>query len=235
MSRAGLLFGVAAIAISAASAGAANAASCLADACLQYDPGNFSQMLHDTGAQSSSPILLMAKPSGDHVTLTTDADSSLSTNGNGMGFATVNGPFDDLTINPDSPLKGFTAIGFKLDPVKKFDEHNLDNYSFTLDVTFVGGGSTTLTQTASTFPSNDMFDIVAGANKIISSIEVSSLSGQYKSGNKTFTVNDLNFSDIKQISYDGVSGVPEPASWSMMILGFGALGATLRRKRIALA
>lgn len=28
-----------------------------------------------------------------------------------------------------------------------------------------------------------------------------------------------------------VGGVPEPATWSLMILGFGALGATLRRRR----
>lgn len=28
-----------------------------------------------------------------------------------------------------------------------------------------------------------------------------------------------------------VAGVPEPASWAMMTLGFGGLGATLRRRR----
>jgi hypothetical protein len=30
-------------------------------------------------------------------------------------------------------------------------------------------------------------------------------------------------------------GVPEPAAWSLMILGFGAMGATLRRRRAAIA
>jgi hypothetical protein len=235
MFRAGLVFGVATMAITVASAGAANAASCLTKACLEDSPGDFLEMLHDTSMQTSSPILLVAKPSGDHVTLTTDAGSSLSTNGNGMGFATVNGPFDELTITPDSPLKGFTAIGFKLDPVNKFDGHNLSDYSFTVDVNFVGGGSTTLTQTAALFPANDKFGIIAGTNEVISSIQISSLSGQYKSGRTFVPVDNLNFSDIKQISYDGVSGVPEPASWSMMIIGFGALGGILRRKRVAIA
>ena len=31
------------------------------------------------------------------------------------------------------------------------------------------------------------------------------------------------------------AGVPEPATWAMMILGFGAVGATLRRRRLAFA
>ena len=34
----------------------------------------------------------------------------------------------------------------------------------------------------------------------------------------------------------GVAGaVPEPATWAMMLLGFGALGATLRRRRAAVS
>ncbi len=32
-----------------------------------------------------------------------------------------------------------------------------------------------------------------------------------------------------------VAGVPEPATWAMMILGFGAAGSVLRRRRMALA
>jgi hypothetical protein len=29
----------------------------------------------------------------------------------------------------------------------------------------------------------------------------------------------------------GVGGVPEPATWAMMLIGFGGLGAVLRRRR----
>ena len=32
-----------------------------------------------------------------------------------------------------------------------------------------------------------------------------------------------------------VAAVPEPASWAMMLLGFGGLGAVLRRRRRAVA
>ena len=39
-----------------------------------------------------------------------------------------------------------------------------------------------------------------------------------------FTINDVN-----------VGGVPEPATWALMLLGFGAVGYGLRRHKIALA
>jgi hypothetical protein len=34
---------------------------------------------------------------------------------------------------------------------------------------------------------------------------------------------------------DAVSAVPEPAGWAMMLVGFGGLGALLRRRRAAAA
>jgi hypothetical protein len=36
-------------------------------------------------------------------------------------------------------------------------------------------------------------------------------------------------------SQPGNGGVPEPASWSLLILGFGGLGAALRRPRLQTA
>ncbi|TAL35659.1 MAG: PEP-CTERM sorting domain-containing protein [Phenylobacterium sp.] len=43
--------------------------------------------------------------------------------------------------------------------------------------------------------------------------------------------------DIRQIRIGGIqAAVPEPATWTMMILGFGAAGAMLRtRRRLAYA
>jgi len=38
-----------------------------------------------------------------------------------------------------------------------------------------------------------------------------------------------------KISVDGAAGVPEPATWSLMIGGFGLVGAALRRRRAAVA
>jgi len=67
-----------------------------------------------------------------------------------------------------------------------------------------------------------------------------------KVGLETFVVNKtdlrafLYYADagvqIDNLALEGViAGVPEPATWAMMILGFGVAGATLRRRRQAFA
>ncbi len=41
--------------------------------------------------------------------------------------------------------------------------------------------------------------------------------------------------EISDVSYDHGQGVPEPAVWSLMISGFGLVGAGLRRRRLRTA
>jgi hypothetical protein len=43
--------------------------------------------------------------------------------------------------------------------------------------------------------------------------------------------NKFGFDVLDDISVTGVSAVPEPAAWASLLLGFGALGAALRRRR----
>ena len=60
-----------------------------------------------------------------------------------------------------------------------------------------------------------------------------------------FTINDLGLQDGSYASASGIitsvtnvtaaPAVPEPATWGLMILGFGVAGATLRRRRLAIA
>ncbi len=50
----------------------------------------------------------------------------------------------------------------------------------------------------------------------------------------------VNFSGQRYAAGDKVtinfaSGVPEPATWAMMILGFGVAGAAVRRRHFAFA
>jgi hypothetical protein len=44
----------------------------------------------------------------------------------------------------------------------------------------------------------------------------------------------VTFGTIKQMSYEPVGAppaVPEPATWAMMLMGFGATGVAMRRSR----
>lgn len=50
-------------------------------------------------------------------------------------------------------------------------------------------------------------------------------------GNDILSVDDVHFTFAAPGG--GVGGVPEPASWAMMIAGFGGVGASLRRRRAA--
>jgi hypothetical protein len=49
------------------------------------------------------------------------------------------------------------------------------------------------------------------------------------------TVRDQNFETVITLTYDSIAAVPEPATWGMMIFGFGLAGAALRRRAPAAA
>jgi hypothetical protein len=56
-------------------------------------------------------------------------------------------------------------------------------------------------------------------------------------GENTLVVNGLNMGDgafSGTLTFAAQSSVPEPATWGMMLLGFGAVGFSVRRKRVPL-
>jgi hypothetical protein len=192
----------------------------------------YEEMVHNDGAPDGTSLTLDTYQGGYFVNLFSSGDM-LAASGSGNGFATVTGPFSDLTIDPLSPVAGFSAIQFTLVP----DGANNISYLFNIAVNLLDG----TTQNFSTdFASNNKFDILvqAEADEIIKSITFSSLMGD--TSNKDRTQIPYDFLKVQQISFDPVfddevphpeGGVPEPGTWAMMLLGFGSVAAAMRRRR----
>jgi len=162
------------------------------------------------------------------------------------GFAFVEGAsssgFSDLTITPQS--FDFSAFKFNLHlpadtgPSIPSGYHTV--YNFDAQVFFAGGGSQTFDDVnLGNGNGANRFLITAGAGQQIDKIVFSDLVGISTRNNDPTLTNDFNFDSLRQVSFNvagAVSGVPEPSTWAMFILGFGFIGGLLRmreRKSIA--
>ncbi len=178
--------------------------------------GNYDEMVHNDHQAAGTSITLKTKPSAYSVIFS--ADDTLTPNGN--GFAKQDGPFSWVSIDPLDV--GFTKMGFTLNP----DGKSKADWDFDILVTFIGGGTQLL---SGVLPSNGKVDVWAQGSEIMDSVKIFNLT----SGGKSY-----DFADIRHTSFDAKSiggptppGVPEPATWAMMIAGFGLAGAALRRRR----
>jgi hypothetical protein len=72
-----------------------------------------------------------------------------------------------------------------------------------------------------------LFDLPLGSNLCSRATDCL---GQYYDSISGFTDASVRLSSLSF----AVAGVPEPATWAMMVLGFGAIGATMRRGRHSL-
>ena len=109
-----------------------------------------------------------------------------------------------------------------------------DTYTFTLPAGFA---STSLTSAAvngmtdTAFTSVMLNGTTLTTNSAGSIDEKSLLNVPVNPGSNTLVVNGTSgglFSYGGNISFAALTAVPEPASWTLMIMGFGGLGAALR-------
>ena len=49
-----------------------------------------------------------------------------------------------------------------------------------------------------------------------------------------FNDNDPGGVRFQNLSYNAVDGVPEPATWALLLAGFGAVGSAMRRRALGL-
>lgn len=129
-------------------------------------------------------------------------------------------PLDTLTF--------FLTDGGTFDTVE-FDLHKAANATGSVTVTFLGsfaGGSTS--QTFDLGNGNNWFSAETTGGDHISSV--------------IFDTSGLGVDDLRQVRLGGILGadgspgaVPEPASWALMLGGFGVVGGAMRHRRRAIA
>jgi len=153
------------------------------------------------------------------------------------GFAFVEGAsssgFSDLTITPETVT--FSAFKFNLQlpaatgPSIPNGYHTA--YTFDAQLFFAGGGSQTFDNIdLGNGAGTNRFLITAGSGQQIDKILLSDLVGISTRNNDPTLTNDFNFDSVRQVSFNTVSGVPEPSTWAMFILGFGFIGGMLRMR-----
>lgn len=208
----------------AAFAGAANAATVVSN-----PGGQLANKLYNTGnAQDLTVVLETNTNPAYQVSATGDQDLEVD----GFGFALIDGAptFNSITFDALGALQGFTAFQFTV-----LDSNILNpaNPSPTFKISWtsnLGSGFQFVDLSG-----NKAYQVDAGLNEIIETITLSNLTGTIGHGQNQTAGQPGSFAQVKQLSFVGVSAVPEPATWAMMITGFGLAGAALRRRRTQLA
>lgn len=192
------------------------------------------------GANADGNLLTFASdPSGYLIDYS--STGILHYNGNSGGFAQVTGPgagggtgFANLTITPQAIT--FSEFKFNLQLPAAVGSFNAPNgyktdFSFGTTVFFAGGGSQFFDVNVGAGNGENRFLITAGLDELIDQIVFSNLVGISTKNNDPTLINGYNFDSIRQVSFNAVSAVPEPETWTLFILGFGAIGFMLRRAR----
>lgn len=150
-----------------------------------------------------------------------DQSASPPFNGDVNGDITKYASVQADTTGTFSTLNGFALSDFS------FYLGSPDDYN-TLTFNFLGGGSQTLV-------GEDIWGgVVLGNGDRTKGFRV-----YYDFGGDKVTSIVFGTGDQDAFEFDGlaasVTAVPEPATWAMMIMGFGAAGAMIRRRRTILA
>lgn len=117
-----------------------------------------------------------------------------------------NATLDNLTF---SVATGFSAAEFNLSPLTGGGPPQ----PFSVSILLNSGYTETFTT------GNQRFGILAGAGETINSVTINTPSGAFGA-----------FTQLR-IAPAAVAAVPEPGTWALMLLGFGGVGVSMRRRR----
>lgn len=159
-------------------------------------------------AYTDSPTVSGSVGIGGPLVTFSSTDGNLSTNPGAATVFTADG--SALTNFTFTILSGFTAAEFNLEQGSPS--------SFIVSLTDSAGDM--FSETLSSLNGSNIFNIVAPSGTTYTTA--------------TFTSSGGGFAGLKQlrVTLAGSAGaVPEPATWLMMLIGFGGIGFTMRRSR----
>lgn len=177
---------------------------CTGPGCTQPD----SNLLFDTSQVGTSVQGSLNDQRDVMVTFTgTETLSTTSSNGQAR-IEGADGSFDSVDILLGSG-QTFNEIAFNLNAAA-------DGFA---TLTFFGAGGSTLLVTEQLAIRADGENFLGGLGEAFTGVRISTTAA---------------LDDIRQVRLGGLgmqSAVPEPGTWAMLLLGFGAMGYSLRRRR----
>jgi len=182
-------------------------------------------LVHGVGEEQTDTEVLgqlgVGSGVGVHFTGTTTSETDELRIQDGTGQADVTGAEIEAGGTPNDT--------FPIESMNIFLDGNAGFSWIELSLAGVGSVDFTLTDTlGNTF---DFFDNLLGSGQ--NKFAFSAIDGQLIS-NLSYVVNDGGVETVKQVRIDPAAAVvPEPATWAMMLFGFGAVGFAMRRKRPA--
>jgi hypothetical protein len=185
-------------------------------------------LVHNDGSASAGSTVLgeLGQNSGIDVifsgTTTGGNDLMLSS---GQGQATITGGLNAGTSNPNDTFD-ILSFNVALENNDLFDWIELSLMGTgTVSFSLLDGNGTTFTSDAT---GDFIFDLTNGQNKFaFQAIDGQSIAGL------SFTVTGGEIDSVRQVRINPAVAavVPEPATWGLMLLGFGVIGFAMRRKR----
>ncbi|WP_194954706.1 PEPxxWA-CTERM sorting domain-containing protein [Sphingopyxis solisilvae] len=174
---------------------------CLGGGCVANPDSN---VLLNTGDTGTSVTGTLNNASGT-VTLTSTESLSLPANGAARVTATDGVLNNPLTFTFNDGL--ISALEFNINALTNGD----------VFFTFSGGDSDGLVTT--------LYDLSQNGQNFFNAFN-----GTFQSVTMSFA-NGATVQDVRQFRMTSAAAVPEPATWALMLIGFGAIGFGMRRRR----